>query len=173
MSQHRPKGAKAANPLQKPWANAAKTSTYNPQRSASTAKAQAIKPVKSVLEDEGKVYGENACRVLFSQRPDAIVRLYIAEKLAPKFADVMKYLAASKKAYHIVDEAELEKVAASQHHGGIVLLVKRKPVQTLATYLNQKGKKQDCLPALDGVSNPHKIGNTISDFFNNTVAPVL
>lgn len=158
MSQHRPKGAKAANPLQKPWAKAAKTSTHNPQRSPATAKAQAIKPVKSVLEDEGKVYGENACRVLFGQRPDAIVRLYIAEKLAPKFADVMKYLAVSKKAYHIVDEAELEKVAASQHHGGIVLLVKRKPVQTLANYLNQKGKKQDCLLALDGVSNPHNLG---------------
>ena len=158
MSQHRPKGAKAANPLQKPWAKTVKTAANHTQRSTTKAKPQAAKPVKSVLEDESKVYGENACRVLFSQRPAAVVRLYVSEKLAPKFADVMKHLAAAKKAYHIVDEAELEKVAASQHHGGIVLLVKRKPIPTLANYLNQKGKKRDCLLALDGVGNPHNLG---------------
>ncbi|MCF4009136.1 hypothetical protein L1N97_07010 [Rheinheimera sp. UJ63] len=110
---------------------------------------------------------------MFQQRPEAVIRLYLSAQLAPKFADVMKYLAAAKKAYHIVDDAELEKVAGSGHHGGIVLLVKRKAQQKLADYLQQKGRKQDCLLALDGVGNPHKRGNTISDFFNNTVAPVL
>ncbi|GHG69746.1 hypothetical protein GCM10010919_19890 [Alishewanella longhuensis] len=158
MSQHKPKGAKAANSLHKPWAKTAKVKANHPQHSVASAKTQATKPLKSVLEDESKVYGENACRVLFTQRPDAVVRLYVSEKLAPKFADVMKHLAAAKKAYHIVDEAELEKVAASQHHGGIVLLVKRKPIPTLANYLNQKGKKRDCLLALDGVGNPHNLG---------------
>ncbi len=158
MSQHRPKGAKAANPLQKPWAKTAKTAANTKQRSNASAKPQPAKPMKAVLEDESKVYGENACRVLFTQRPEAIVRLYIADKLAPKFADVMKYLAAAKKAYHVVDEAELEKIAGSQHHGGIVLLVKRKPIPSLANYLNQKGNKRDCLLALDGVGNPHNLG---------------
>lgn len=158
MSQHKPKNAKATNPLHKPWAKTAKAQKNHSQHSVASAKTQATKPLKSVLEDESKVYGENACRVLFSQRPEAVVRLYVSEKLAPKFADVMKHLAAAKKAYHIVDEAELEKVAASQHHGGIVLLVKRKPIQSLANYLNQKRIKRDCLLALDGVGNPHNLG---------------
>lgn len=153
MSQHRPKGGKTANPLHKPW-----TKNARPAASKANRTASAAKPVRAVLDDENKVYGENACRVLFSQRPEALIRLYISQQMAAKFADVMKYLAAVKKAYHIVDDAELEKVAASQHHGGVVLLVKRKPVQSLAQYLQQKGGKRDCLLALDGVGNPHNLG---------------
>ena len=156
MSQHRSKTGKAANPLQKPWtktdkskANAAKTAQVKPS---------AAKPARAVLDDENKVYGENACRVLFSQRPDSVVRLYVSQQMAPKFADVMKYLAAVKKAYHIVEDAELEKVAGSGHHGGVVMLVKRKPITALAQYLQQKGPKRDCLLALDGVGNPHNLG---------------
>lgn len=163
MSQHRNKPSQGANPLHKPWSKTEKTASSQSSRNALAAKkhssrGNATKVVKSVHDDEGKVYGENTCRVLFTQRPDAIVRLYVSEKVAPKFADVMKHLAATKKAYHIVDDAELEKVAASQHHGGIVLLVKRKPIATLAHYLGQKSHKRDCLLALDGVSNPHNLG---------------
>lgn len=169
MPQHKSKGGKAANPLHKPWTKNAGAKNAGPsanktQRST-TNKPQPVKAARSVQEDEGKVYGENACRVLFNQRPDALIRLYVSQQMAAKFADVMKYLAAVKKAYHIVDDAELEKVAASGHHGGVVLLVKRKPQESLAAYLQQKGRKRDCLLALDGVGNPHKIGNTISDFF--------
>ncbi|HSG53494.1 MAG TPA: tRNA/rRNA methyltransferase [Rheinheimera sp.] len=156
MSQHRSKTGKAANPLQKPWTKTDKIKAH----AAKTAqvKPSAAKPARAVLDDENKVYGENACRVLFSQRPDSVVRLYVSQQMAPKFADVMKYLAAVKKAYHIVDDAELEKVAASGHHGGVVMLVKRKPVTALAQYLQQKGRKRDCLLALDGVGNPHNLG---------------
>lgn len=114
---------------------------------------------KSVLDDEVKIYSPNACRVLFAQRPSAVVRVYLSEKMAPKFADVMKYLAQSKKAYHIVDDAELEKIAASSHHGGIVMLAKRRPLLSLAEYLQQNSQKQqDCLLALDGVGNSHNLG---------------
>ena len=136
------------NVLQKPWL----------KKTPASKTARPLTPRPPTHSDESKVYGENACRVLFSQRPEAVIRLYISAQLAPKFADVMKYLASEKKAYHIVEDAELEKVAASQHHGGIVLLVKRKPVMSIANYLNQQQPKQDCLLALDGVSNPHNLG---------------
>ena len=157
MSQQRPKSAKSANPLQKPWTRTDKSKTHTAK--TAQVKPATSKPARAVLDDENKVYGENACRVAFLQRPEALVRLYLSEQMAPKFADLMKYLAANKKAYHVVSEAELEKVAGSQHHGGVVLLVKRKPVVSLATYLTQNGrKKQDCLLALDGVGNPHNLG---------------
>ena len=165
MSQHRPNKNKAVNPLHKPWTKTDKTAANKPNRNAATAKPQAARAAKAVHDDEIKVYSQNACRVLFQQRPDAVIRLYVSDKMAAKFADVMKYLAATKKAYHIVDDAELEKVSASTHHGGVVMLVKRKPIQSLAQYLQQKGLKKDCLMAFDGVSNAHKRGNTISDFF--------
>lgn len=162
MSQHKAKGSKAANPLHKPWTKDAgvknSRSAANKANRPAATKAQPAKAAHTVPDNEGKVYGENACRVLFSQRPDALIRLYVSQQMAAKFADVMKYLAAAKKAYHIVDDAELEKVAASGHHGGVVLLVKRKPQQSLAAYLQQKGRKHDCLLALDGVGNPHNLG---------------
>ena len=156
MSQHRPNKSKVANPLQKPWTKTEKSKSQGAK--IAQAKPATTKPPRAVLDDENKVYGDNACRVLFNQRPDSVVRLYVSQQMAPKFADVMKYLAAVKKAYHIVDEVELEKVAGSSHHGGIVMLVKRKPVTALAQYLQQKGGKRDCLLALDGVGNPHNLG---------------
>ena len=156
MSQHRPNKSKVANPLQKPWTKTEKSKSQGAK--IAQAKPATTKPPRAVLDDENKVYGDNACRVLFNQRPDSVVRLYVSQQMAPKFADVMKYLAAVKKAYHIVDEVELEKVAGSGHHGGIVMLVKRKPVTALAQYLQQKGGKRDCLLALDGVGNPHNLG---------------
>ena len=156
MSQHRPNKSKVANPLQKPWTKTEKSKSQGAK--IAQAKPATTKPPRAVLDDENKVYGDNACRVLFNQRPDSVVRLYVSQQMAPKFADVMKYLAAVKKAYHIVDEVELEKVAGSGHHGGIVMLVKRKPVTALAQYLQQKGRKRDCLLALDGVGNPHNLG---------------
>lgn len=151
MSEHRPKRPKVANPLQKPWVK-----TANPTKAA-VQRAASLKPLKSNADHETKVYGENACRVLFTQRPGAIIKLYLTEKQAPKFADVMKYLAANKKAYHLVDDIELEKIAGSSHHGGIVLVAQRQPIVHLANYLQQKRKK-DCLLALDGVGNPHNLG---------------
>ena len=156
MSQHRPNKSKVANPLQKPWTKTEKSKSQGAK--IAQAKPATTKPPRAVLDDENKVYGDNACRVLFNQRPDSVVRLYVSQQMAAKFADVMKYLAAVKKAYHIVDEVELEKVAGSSHHGGIVMLVKRRPVAALAQYLQQKGRKRDCLLALDGVGNPHNLG---------------
>ena len=159
MSQHRAKSGKTANPLQKPWTKTDKTANAKSNRKEVQAKPQQVKIAKSVQDSETKVYSANACRVLFQQRPESVIRLYVSDKMAPKFADVMKYLAATKKAYHIVDDTELEKVAASGHHGGVVMLVKRKPTVTLAQYLQQNSRKrQDCLLALDGVGNAHNLG---------------
>ncbi|MEH8015630.1 tRNA/rRNA methyltransferase [Rheinheimera muenzenbergensis] len=158
MSQNRPSKNKAANPLHKPWTKTDKASAGKQDRNAKAAKPQTAKAVKSVQGDEIKVYSPNACRVLFQQRPEAVIRLYVSEKVAPKFSDVMKYLAASKKAYHIVEDDELEKISASTHHGGIVMLVKSKPIQSLANYLQHKGIKKDCLLALDKVQNAHNLG---------------
>lgn len=117
------------------------------------------KRAASGREHEQKVYGEKACLVLFAERPEAIIRLYVNEAMAPKCAAMMKYLAKQKKAYHIVADAELEKVAGSQHHGGVVLLVKQPESRSIDTYLRAtKHSKQDLILALDGVSNPHNLG---------------
>lgn len=148
-----------ADPLQKPWVKAAAKTGSGDKHSEHAAHPVSAALLKQHRQEEAKVQGENACRVCFTERPDAVVKMYLQASLAAKFADVMKYLAANKKAYHLVDDAELEKITGSSHHGGVVLVVKRKAEQSLASYLAaNKQKKQDCLLALDGVGNPHNLG---------------
>ena len=167
------KHGRGADALQKPWAKAGykavvKTSPPQSKKPASDLKDALPKAAPGKVSaatlkqhrlEETKVQGENACRVCFTQRPESVVKMYLEASMASKFADVMKYLAANKHAYHIVDSSELERVAGSQHHGGVVLIVKRKPDLSLAAYLAaNKHLKQDCLLALDGVGNPHNLG---------------
>ena len=167
------KRGRDADALQKPWASAGykaavKTNPAAGHKPASEAKDTMSKGASGKVSaatlkqhrlEETKVQGENACRVCFSKRPQSVVKMYLEAGMASKFADVMKYLAANKHAYHIVDSSELERVAGSQHHGGVVFIVKRKPDLSLAAYLAaNKHLKQDCLLALDGVGNPHNLG---------------
>jgi TrmH RNA methyltransferase len=156
----------AGDALQKPWAkegykaaqHASKKATVRTDGKVLANKVSTV-TLKQHRMEEAKVQGENACRVCFSKRPQSVVKMYLEASIASKFADVMKYLAANKLAYHIVENAELEKIAGSEHHGGVVLIVKRKSELTLAAYLAaNKHLKQDCLLALDGVGNPHNLG---------------
>ncbi len=156
-------GQPSGNHSGKAAGKAAGRPTGNDHNSNSVDAKPATKVSAATLKqhrlEETKVQGENACRVCFTKRPQSVVKMYLEASMASKFADVMKYLAANKHAYHIVDSSELEKVAGSQHHGGVVLIVKRKPDLSLASYLAaNKHLKQDCLLALDGVGNPHNLG---------------
>lgn len=88
MSQHKGKGEKTANPLHKPWtkdagAKNAKPTANRVNRSAAVKapetkavqpKAVSAKVLKQNRQEEAKIYGENACRVAFLQRPEALVR---------------------------------------------------------------------------------------------------
>lgn len=133
--------------------------TERAPKNAVPAKAVSSAQLKQQGQHESRVLGENACRVCFNERPDAVIKMYLHADYAPRFADVMKFLAANKRAYHIVDNAELEKVSGSQHHGGVIFVVKKREVMSIASYLTLHRKKtQDCLLALDGVGNPHNLG---------------
>ena len=63
--------------------------------------------------EETRVYGENACQALFQSRPEAIVRAWFIQSVTPRFKEALRWMAANRKAYHVVDEAEL---AARQPH---------------------------------------------------------
>ncbi len=64
--------------------------------------------------EETRVYGENACQALFQSRPEAIVRAWFIQSVTPRFKEALRWMAANRKAYHVVDEAELDK---SVRHG--------------------------------------------------------
>lgn len=109
---------------------------------------------------EMKIYGENACLTLFQQRPEAIVRLWATVEAAKKSGELLSYLAEQKKAYHVVDNEEMERVTGTEHHGGFCLLAKKATPFSLEGYL-QIDRRQDCLVLLDGVNNAQNIGGVI------------
>ncbi|MDD7545416.1 TrmH family RNA methyltransferase [Actinobacillus porcinus] len=122
---------------------------------------RAPEKIKKNRAEEMKVFGENACLTLFAERPESIVRAWATVEMSHRIGEMFSYLAANKKAYHVVDRAELELVSGSEHHGGICLLVKKQRPFTLTGYLDIP-RQADCLLLLDGVANnPQNIGGII------------
>ncbi|QLB18427.1 TrmH family RNA methyltransferase [Mannheimia granulomatis] len=121
---------------------------------------RAPEKIKKNRAEEMKIYGENACLTLFQQRPEAIVRLWANVEGAKKLGDMMSYLAENKKAYHVVDREEMERVTGTEHHGDVCLLVKKNLPFVLEGYL-QVPKQQDCLILLDGVNNAQNVGGIV------------
>ncbi|HBD79337.1 MAG TPA: tRNA/rRNA methyltransferase YfiF, partial [Leclercia adecarboxylata] len=52
--------------------------------------------------EETRVYGENACQALFQSRPDSIVRAWFIQSVTPRFKEALRWMAANRKAYHVV-----------------------------------------------------------------------
>ncbi|KAB7667076.1 tRNA/rRNA methyltransferase [Plesiomonas shigelloides] len=107
--------------------------------------------------EETRIYGENACQLLFANRPDVIVRGWFTPQVTPRFSDTLRWMAANRKAYHVVDAEEMAKVAGSEHHGGVCLLIKKRRPLHLLDYLDT-ARDSDCLLALENVANPHNLG---------------
>ncbi|KLU14310.1 MULTISPECIES: tRNA/rRNA methyltransferase [Xenorhabdus] len=107
--------------------------------------------------EETRIYGENACQAMFQNRPDAIVRAWFVQSVTPRFRDALKWMAANRKAYHVVDDEELSKASGTEHHGGVCFLIKKRNGLDVETYLQQAPAK-DCVLALENVGNPHNLG---------------
>lgn len=87
------------------------------------------------------MYGENACQALFQSRPEAIVRAWFIQSVTPRFKEALRWMAANRKAYHVVDEAELAKASGTDHHGGVCFLIKNATVPLLPSGSRRPQKK--------------------------------
>ncbi|VEB87613.1 putative methyltransferase [Citrobacter koseri] len=116
-----------------------------------------LKVLRRQRAEETRVYGENACQALFQSRPDAIVRAWFIQSVTPRFKEALRWMAANRKAYHVVDEAELAKASGTEHHGGVCFLIKKRNGTTVKQWVSQ-ADAQDCVLALEDVANPHNLG---------------
>lgn len=107
--------------------------------------------------EETRVYGENACQALFQSRPDAIVRAWFLQSVTPRFKEALRWMAANRKAYHVVDDTELTKASGTDHHGGVCFLIKKRVGISVQEWLNRQ-LPDDCVVALEDVGNPHNLG---------------
>lgn len=116
-------------------------------------------PVSAVKKTELKLCGLPAVQARWRKSPSSFIRLFFDQKTGRQVGGICKALAAARKVYRCVEEAELVKVAGSNHHGGIVAIVEQershepsdKDVQAWV-------KRGDSVLLLDHIGNPHNFG---------------
>lgn len=108
---------------------------------------------------ELKICGLAAVRARFARDAASIQRLYFDYATGRKIGVICRALAAAKKIYRCVEPAELEKIAATVHHGGIVAVVAEpKLAAPTAVDISRWATKRTPLLLLDRIGNAHNLG---------------
>ena len=137
------------------------------------APAGEANPAREHRDVELRLYGLNAIRAVFAKRPQAIRKLYLAEARIPQLQPLLKWCVANRVGYRVVEDADLQKLAASTHHEGVVAEVLREEPQSLTTWLRELPAGPQCALWLDGVGNPHNLGAILRSAAHFGVAAVL
>ncbi|AXK71158.1 rRNA methyltransferase [Lysobacter sp. TY2-98] len=125
------------------------------------------------VRDEVRLYGLNAVRAVFARRPEAIRKVYLAEARIPALQPLLKWCVANRVGYRVVDDIDLQKLAASSHHEGVVADVLRDAPMPLSTWLRDLPAGPQCALWLDGVGNPHNLGAILRSAAHFGIAALL
>lgn len=105
------------------------------------------------------VAGLAAVKALFAADPDRVERLYFEDRTKGELGDACARLAASRRPYRLVTAAELEKIAGTPLHGGVVAVAPPRPVAAFdADAALSWARAGVPLLVLDGIGNPHNLG---------------
>lgn len=109
--------------------------------------------------EELKICGLAAVRARFSRDAASIQRLYFDYQTGRKIGVMCKALATARKIYRCVEAPELEKIAGTVHHGGIVAVVAA-PVLTTPSEneIRQWAARKTPVLLLDRIGNAHNLG---------------
>jgi TrmH RNA methyltransferase len=112
-----------------------------------------------VKQRELNICGWPAVSALFARHPDEVRRLFFDPGTGKRAGDLCKLMAQQQKVYRQVEPAELEKIAGTLHHGGIVAVIGERPLHKVTReVLELWGKTRAPLLLLDRVSNANNIG---------------
>lgn len=135
-------------------------SRINPWQQATPKAAEA--PAfdrRAQRQREVRIFGVAACAAVADDRFEAIRKVYVNRARAKSFGDLLARLAASRVGYNLIEDADLERLTASQHHEGIALDIERKAQPSLATLkVAWQSAPRAVALALVGVGNPHNVG---------------
>ncbi|MBI3773182.1 MAG: rRNA methyltransferase [Gammaproteobacteria bacterium] len=115
------------------------------------------------IRREVKYYGQAACWALWQNRARDIIRIYVTDETMGLFGPALKWVAAQRKAYHIVTNDDIERLTESIHHQGVCILAYEASAldfSDLVKFIKADGRAQ-MIVYLDGVENPHNLGAII------------
>lgn len=105
------------------------------------------------------VCGFEAVRALVAHHPEKIQRLFFTQDRARFFGAVCRDLAAARKIYRVVEsDKELEKLAGSTHHQGVVAMITEPVIPLLNEQSLQHVACASLLLVLDRVGNANNLG---------------
>lgn len=159
-SRQQEPGRRQEEKSRSPWRTVSRSPSEEPQAVKNEPAVRNIvdpEVIRKQRQEETRVYGENACQALFQSRPEAIVRAWFVQSVTPRFRETLRWLAANRKAYHVVEDAELVKASGTEHHGGVCFIIKKHMGQDVSEWLAKAGDKE-CVLALENVGNPHNLG---------------
>ncbi|HEV2112060.1 MAG TPA: RNA methyltransferase [Gammaproteobacteria bacterium] len=106
-----------------------------------------------------RITGLPAVSALFAAAPERVEKLFFDRNTRVQAGAFCSQLARSRKPYHLVEAAELERVAGTMLHGGIVALAQPRPVLDFEpTEAARWAHEHRLLLLLDGIGNPHNFG---------------
>lgn len=157
-----------------PWKNARRPSSRPPRATPLPPREGGTPAPPGRGNDELRLYGWNAVQALFERRPQALRKLYLAEALIPRLQPLLKWCVANRVGYRVVEEGDLNKLAATTHHEGVVADVLRAPMLELGEWLAGLPADKPALALwLDGVGNPHNFGAILRSAAHFGVAGLL
>jgi TrmH RNA methyltransferase len=109
--------------------------------------------------EPNRICGIAPVRALFLRRPHAVLRLFFAPERAEFARPLAGFLARQRRPWREVSPAELERVAGTIHHGGVVAIAQARFAEVLPGHALPADLPPDpVLPVLDGIGNPHNLG---------------
>lgn len=125
----------------------------------SDRRGRSPRPSNPVAGHELKLCGLAAVRARFARDAGSIQRLYFDYATGRTIGVMCKALAAAKRIYRCVEPAELEKIAGTIHHGGIVAVVVAAELRApTAEEVRHWAAKRAPLLLLDRIGNAHNLG---------------
>ena len=117
------------------------------------------KPAPVSKSKEIHVCGWQAVSTLFAQHPEEIRRLFFDPATGKRAGEFCAWLAQHKRIYRQVTPEELEKVAGTVHHGGIVAVIAERPLRRVTREgIEAWARDRTPLLLLDRVSNANNLG---------------
>jgi RNA methyltransferase, TrmH family len=167
-----------------PWNSRPPRPPGNPPERRRPLRAQEDRPAHAAAprDDRGggasrselRLYGLNAVHAVFARRPEAIRKVYLIESRIPALKPLLAWCVKQRVGYRVVEEGDLDRLAASTHHEGVVADVLKVEPLPMGDWLRAlpEGKPVAAL-WLDGVGNPHNFGAILRSAAHFGVAGIL